>query len=258
MDRLNEFMVRRKSQAETEKELRANILCRRCADIPWEGPLDLQSNQLEQSIVIHETVAELQRSPCRICRFLADFFSMHGTAYNTHTLGWEVTDLFGPNEICRIRLTDTSEVPIIDAASKSKSKVPVIYVSRQDLIVARTRTQFHFPREVDIGRVRRWIGECQTEHEGSCVLVRKRHLSNLKVIDCDQEKVVPAPSHCKFVALSYVWGTYRAPPPGRNRYSLQDLPNTIRDSIRLTRDLGYRYLWVDRYVCEPQTSPSLC
>jgi len=37
---------------------------------------------------------------------------------------------------------------------------------------------------------------------------------------------------------------------------LEDAPRTIEDSITVTKALGYRYLWVDRY-CIPQNDPQL-
>ncbi|KAA8627766.1 HET domain containing protein [Pyrenophora tritici-repentis] len=48
------------------------------------------------------------------------------------------------------------------------------------------------------------------------------------------------PSNCRFVALSYVWGSEQS------SLRLEDAPATIKDSITVTLALGYDYLWVDR------------
>jgi hypothetical protein len=68
---------------------------------------------------------------------------------------------------------------------------------------------------------------------------------NMKVIDCVKRIIVPAPLDCVYIALSYVWGTNQACPSLEGR-----LPQTIEDSITTVLHLGYRYLWVDRYVRE--------
>ncbi|KAG1840271.1 heterokaryon incompatibility protein-domain-containing protein [Suillus subalutaceus] len=67
--------------------------------------------------------------------------------------------------------------------------------------------------------------------------------------------VVPAPSGCRYVALSYVWGVNgaeywttkddiakRSMPGGLNA---ANLPDTITDSISFVRQLGERYIWID-------------
>jgi hypothetical protein len=67
----------------------------------------------------------------------------------------------------------------------------------------------------------------------------------MKVIDCVKRRVVPSPLDCVYIALSYVWGTNQACPSLEER-----LPQTREDSITTVLHLGYRYLWVDRYVRE--------
>jgi hypothetical protein len=67
--------------------------------------------------------------------------------------------------------------------------------------------------------------------------------------------VVPAPSGCRYVALSYIWGGIgaeywttknniagRGTPGGLNTAKL---PDTITDSILFVRQLGERYIWID-------------
>lgn len=65
----------------------------------------------------------------------------------------------------------------------------------------------------------------------------------MKVIDCMKRKIVDAPPDCDYIALSYVWGANQACPSPKEK-----LPQTIEDSITTVLHLGYRYLWVDRYV----------
>lgn len=62
------------------------------------------------------------------------------------------------------------------------------------------------------------------------------HIGGILVIDCEQGVVVSAPPQCRFVALSYVWGRRLEDSPLDSSRDLDGLPNTIRDSVRLTKD----------------------
>ncbi|KAF4981493.1 hypothetical protein FDECE_17688 [Fusarium decemcellulare] len=53
---------------------------------------------------------------------------------------------------------------------------------------------------------------------------------------------------CKYVALSYVWGKESSSPKNTN-----DFPSVVSDAISVTRDLGCRYLWVDRYCINQES-----
>ncbi|KAL7896612.1 heterokaryon incompatibility protein domain-containing protein [Trichoderma sp. SZMC 28014] len=64
-------------------------------------------------------------------------------------------------------------------------------------------------------------------------------------------------SESSYVALSYVWGSFAA----RDQYSLEwasgsifslpcVLPAVILDAIAVTKSLGFRYLWVDKFCID--------
>lgn len=61
----------------------------------------------------------------------------------------------------------------------------------------------------------------------------------LRVIDCTTNQIINHPTGCQYVALSYVWGTTQ---------NSTSYPPVVSDSVKATLELGYRYLWVDRYV----------
>ncbi|KAH6652724.1 heterokaryon incompatibility protein-domain-containing protein [Truncatella angustata] len=62
--------------------------------------------------------------------------------------------------------------------------------------------------------------------------------------------VVPLPANQPYVTLSYVWGSPANETLGRSGLP-ESLPRTIGDSVIVAKQLGIRYLWVDRY-CIPQ------
>lgn len=68
----------------------------------------------------------------------------------------------------------------------------------------------------------------------------------IKLVDCEQECVVLARTDVNYIALSYVWGQCTQSANTR----ITDAPLTIRDAIEVTRNRGYRYLWIDRYCID--------
>ncbi|KAK3388384.1 voltage-dependent anion channel-domain-containing protein [Sordaria brevicollis] len=113
---------------------------------------------------------------------------------------------------------------------------------------------------VDYEVIKEWLNFCETEHS-TCINTPSYPLSDtipgLCLIDCHTKKIVPAAGLGKpqYVTLSYVWGTSGAasiPPltlPEGDR-----LPKIVCDAMLVTLNLGYTYLWVDRY-CIPQDDP---
>lgn len=84
-------------------------------------------------------------------------------------------------------------------------------------------------------------------------------IPDMLLIDCYYRKIVPAPAGADYMGLSYIWG-----PKERSKEpfvtTLGDmnpvnLARTIDDALTVTRELGLRYLWVDRY-CIDQTNPA--
>jgi hypothetical protein len=85
-------------------------------------------------------------------------------------------------------------------------------------------------------------------------------IPNLIVIDCQRRNVILAPPLVKYVALSYVWAKSETDLPRENQFQdrlprrlSRKLPKVIEDAMKVTRALGFRYIWVDKY-CIDQTS----
>jgi hypothetical protein len=72
--------------------------------------------------------------------------------------------------------------------------------------------------------------------------------NGMMVIDCmaNRLSIVPAPKNAKYVALSYVWGDVHA----QSKANHPEVSATIRDAIIATRELGFRYLWVDKHCID--------
>lgn len=114
--------------------------------------------------------------------------------------------------------------------------------------------------KADFETVKSWLRDCEHSHE-ACKSHKSGEGSHLTVIDCKSLEVISKPTGESYVALSYVWG----PPPtntntkasaGQPLHILEDAPRTIRDAIHVTLELGFRYLWIDRY-CINQVDPEI-
>ncbi|KFY79432.1 hypothetical protein V499_01561 [Pseudogymnoascus sp. VKM F-103] len=73
----------------------------------------------------------------------------------------------------------------------------------------------------------------------------------VNVIDCHTREIVPVQAPCEYFTLSYVWGATTVAPESSSGSSLPSrLPTTVEDAITVVKQLGYRYLWVDRYCLD--------
>lgn len=71
------------------------------------------------------------------------------------------------------------------------------------------------------------------------------------VIDCSTRDLVPTSADCEYFALSYVWGAASAQPSLSVANGLPTrLPATVEDAMTVVAELGFRYLWVDRYCLD--------
>ena len=102
---------------------------------------------------------------------------------------------------------------------------------------------------IDWRAVQQWINFCDEEHATSCIFEPESALKGLQFIDCETLQIFPSPERSPpYITLSYLWS--RA--GGLEQGSLsEDIPLVIKDAIKVVKELGWRYLWVDRY-CIPQ------
>lgn len=103
---------------------------------------------------------------------------------------------------------------------------------------------------IDFDILNGWLRLCQDMHTKTCAVKSSSSMPFLKLIDCDARVIVPAFNR-PYVTLSYMWGSIS----GSNEYSEslpEGLPCTIEDAITVTRKLGFRYLWIDRYCINQQ------
>ncbi|KAE8448913.1 hypothetical protein EG329_008709 [Mollisiaceae sp. DMI_Dod_QoI] len=124
--------------------------------------------------------------------------------------------------------------------------------------------------KADLDLFAHWITLCRTLHGEKCGQSVwppnvSQTLESLLVIDVERMCIVDAPNNCRYVALSYCWGT--APmlkhllansTTMRTEGVLANsiAPATIRDAITLVKGVRERYLWVDA-LCIVQDDPAI-
>ena len=159
------------------------------------------------------------------------------------------------------------------------------YISICDTVSCVERTVFRSRQvpanQADFETLKKWPTYC-ARHE-KCSKQVLPTPQGLRVIDVKHRRLVDAPKHCEYIALSYVWGGVPMPElPESTReacccwdiYSPEveterssnkhlvvcscrsiqlpnNYPRTIEDSIELALALGYNYLWVDS-ICLSQ------
>lgn len=116
----------------------------------------------------------------------------------------------------------------------------------------------------DFSLIRKWRNLCKTIHGDHCSDPEWLHVKPplcLLVIDVHKRVIIEAPPDCEYTALSYVWGKVVGEEHISSQEDLKQLPKallepdkmprTIEDAIRVTKDIGLDYLWVDA-ICIAQ------
>ena len=135
-------------------------------------------------------------------------------------------------------------------------------VSSDNILQARRVTGM----EMDITMILGWINACEKFHGEKCQprsITRPNGLEmipSFRVIDVLDFCVITAPNPCRYISLSYVWGgvplfrltkenkVLLSQPGSLKEHSAWSyIPQTIRDAIILTQQLGERYLWIDSF-----------
>ncbi|OIW28728.1 HET-domain-containing protein [Coniochaeta ligniaria NRRL 30616] len=127
-----------------------------------------------------------------------------------------------------------------------------------------------------LNSLRKWLQECENQHGPSCSNLRWSNQNPTWLIHIQPNnllRLVPARDleFVDYVALSYSWGdpekmdeeSWQRVIGNKSRrekmqrrqvgFPLHELSRTIRHSIRIVKELGIEYIWVDS-VCIPQGS----
>lgn len=224
--------------------------CGNCRIVRWLGnpsPPDGDSLSVYREWTNGEDTSFFEA--CPLCRqfkemstcsgFQAEFVELELTKLDRlYRQDGHQTDLQRPYDVLNVVLGSTETIGTTKQLTKELSRFGLLNM-QADYNVRAQRVQ---PLLINYHTVRTWFDHCIFNHSASCKILEKVPVPGLRVIDCTTGDIVPLPEQSsRYAALSYVWGELRN----------KDLeyPRTIKDSIKVTRQMGLDYLWVDRYVC---------
>ena len=152
----------------------------------------------------------------------------------------------------------------VDSILRLRHRLLTIIGDPLDYLIAGRPVEVRGGTPTAIARVRKWLQECDqhpTCNPSKTILPSRV----IDVGDVNNPKVrlwdpVPEGTVGKYVSLSYCWGksrdftTTRATIAERKRgISVADMPATYQDIIKVTRDLGLRFLWIDSLcICQDE------
>lgn len=195
---------------------------------------------------------QLNASACRLCRILSiirdtprDQEWEPGSFYDSHLQ-------LGPLE-SRIRISPSTGswtkpallwIPNVRPAYGRDWKHIALFESRYQAESCKIQ-----PLINDFSWMKGTIADCQQHHSNCSKTATTPAVPGLRVIDCQAScsdpSIILAPGSCQYVALSYVWG-------GPAHVVDDEVAPVIKDSMKVTLELGLQYLWVDRYVSAHQ------
>ncbi|KAK1660160.1 heterokaryon incompatibility protein-domain-containing protein, partial [Colletotrichum godetiae] len=101
-----------------------------------------------------------------------------------------------------------------------------------------------------------WIDNCKEDHDSVCNRIENREVlavPGMKLIDCETLHIKPAHESMPWVALSYVWDqTITLSHQRGGPLIWGNTSASVKDAITVTRGLGYRYLWIDKYCIDQE------
>lgn len=242
-----------------------DALCQRCAqldlDLLFSGSApELSTEHFEswygfsfnpENPTVHGAILQIgslstadEESTCPVCRFWS--LCRHGDddlPYLLNQVAWRDTRKGG--------LSGYDGPPLFTV----RNQTPIFELGDYSVITSNpfnsTANTGHYVRTcelVDFELVRSWMARCIDKHSECKTNDQTPDQKNLiQVIDCEDGGTCKARPRTLYAALSYVWGVEQTPSAADGTRGIASYPLLIRDAMFVTRSLGLRYLWVDRY-----------
>lgn len=169
----------------------------------------------------------------------------------------EASDLIGQNESSFLMLLADRKLSDHKISSHIRSKGCAVLRRKKRgsgpiLFSAQT-----LPANFDASVVMSWLDYCHQNHTDLC----RRPASSpvipgFHLIDCETSMVEPVDDDRAYIAFSYVWGDSAGEDSLRTVDGARTLPPkvplAISDAMTVTKMLGHRYLWIDKYCIDQE------
>lgn len=260
----------------------AGPICNACRAIDFENALQAPVSELRgenipfgSTILLDEDVDRFaQASDCPLCQLLAS--TLCSTEYEWSDPGVQQESSMRPYSLQAFSFLRNCLWASEDV--EDAQDCHILLAPRGDMWTNRSYSQFNtegedgyvacLPKKREAGlfvpqiisktfdhsKAKLWVQNCRNNHGNSCNEYCEA-MYGLKAIDCETLRVVQIETGTLWVALSYVWGhdiskvSSDDPHPGT---LLRGISKTVQDAIKVTKSLGYRFLWVDRYCIDQQ------
>jgi len=226
-------------------------ICHECRQVDWDSlPTLAETLQQEGSTpwsriicTIEANHEQLATSSCKICRILSALKpqSLDASRLVIQAAALINDDGYAVSEGLRER---NEIVTALYAYSKDNE---IIFDSKCLVAIKRdgSSSRMISPRLINYDWFKDLARACEEMHGSFCPGSSVNRFPGLKVIDVSSRTLIEAPTGCRYIALSYVWGKQEVQSLEQD---LQRPPQLIEDAISVTSSMGYQYLWIDRYV----------
>lgn len=232
-----------------------DYLCDECRAVDWSSLLGLASGRLleEEAVYIRpvpKDLEELWTSPCKVCRIVSLLEKQWASAKGGE---WWLTARLAEHVLlvpARVNLQGVSQCTVLEVW-KTGLKFDWTYTSCLAALTHSGQDDFDVgprrivPDAIDYGWVEDLSKICEENHQACANADRCGEILGLRMIDVSARTVIEVSGRCKYVALSYVWGKSM---DAQSCDNLSAPPLVIEDAITVAASLGYKYLWVDKYV----------
>jgi hypothetical protein len=205
-------------------------LCKPCRAVRWSALARMSLHQDHLVYKLRGSPLKLQESDCKLCKFLGTIGSGRVSSDDPRD-----EEAYLDLTLNRSHSTHANFMTMSFNGEPDDKTLITIHSTKDN---KKWHPPLIDPEAIDYGMLREIAAQCHLEHR-DCRPSSVPQLKGFKVIDCHLREVITAPADCQYVALSYVWGKHT---------DNGCFPVTIEDSFRVTKSMGYRYLWVDRYV----------
>ena len=108
-------------------------------------------------------------------------------------------------------------------------------------------------------KAKTWLDFCDKNHSIHCEMATDDCIPHLRLINTstNDTSIAWATPGSKYAALSYVWGDVAESLSERPKKLPKTIPLVVRDALKVARELGIPYLWVDRYCVDQDEKSSI-
>jgi hypothetical protein len=242
------------ARSETYGPTTPESLCSTCRNVDWNAVLDGNSPSPVRKVL---EINLLNASKCRVCHFLLQSLGPFPPLARHDVLAVKINPKLTPYP-CTVDAFVLGLVPKWDFGFRNiwSFNSNVIFEVCEPV----NRTLKPIQPLVDLGVVKLWLDNCLDTHPDRC-RPSGTQADDLHVIDCSTRRIIAHPSGTAYVTLSYVWGqvarqhseVFSAAQAMDERSLPSHTPQTVEDALQVTLQLGYKYLWVDKYCMDPNS-----